>query len=76
MQLARIKSNGDATFVLHERDGRNSENSRVEGENTRGSTEFHEFQDGPSAGNDVKSVSLRLRSRRRKGIPHRSPLFS
>lgn len=76
MQLARIKSNGDTTFVLHERDG-SSESSRVEGENTGKLTDdFGECRDGSSAPNDTKSASLRMRTRRRKGIPHRSPLSS
>ncbi|KAJ4809405.1 PLATZ transcription factor family protein [Rhynchospora pubera] len=74
-KLARIKSNGDATFVVHERD-RSSESSRVEGDNSRKSSNLGENRDGSSAANDAKPTSPQLRSRRRKGIPQRSPLFS
>ncbi|KAJ4789956.1 PLATZ transcription factor family protein [Rhynchospora pubera] len=72
-ELSRIKSNGDATFLLDEYKQSNS-NNRVEGANGRSLNDVG-VEDGTSVRKDVKGGSLRPANRSRKGIPHRSPFF-
>lgn len=72
MQLTRIKSNGDAMFVLGEH-----ERNRVEGENAGRLTNASKGGDGSSAPKEARLPlpSLRPRHRNRKGIPRRAPFF-
>ncbi|KAJ3693057.1 hypothetical protein LUZ60_012152 [Juncus effusus] len=72
-KLMRIKSNGDTKFVRGEE---GSENSRVDGENSGKSSDSGELGDGSNSGREENGGSLRPRTRRRKGIPQRSPLSS
>ncbi|KAF3325414.1 PLATZ transcription factor [Carex littledalei] len=73
-ELTRIKSNGDAMFVLGEHE-RSNESNRAEGENAGRLTNASSGGDGSSVPKDAKPASLRPRHRNRKGIPRRSPFF-